>query len=203
MEIISLAIIGLVIVISPGADFIIVLKNSLNAGRSAGMLTTLGIGLAIGVHMSYSLLGIGYLISQNQLFFSVVKYAGAVYLIYLGVNSILTANDAMASVENNEIKVKPAQYLLQGFCCNVLNPKTMLFFISLFSQIISVDGSSNSFALWYGVYIALLHVLWFSIVAVLFTSKALQAQLRKVKKRLNQACGVGLLSFGVMLAIKS
>lgn len=66
MEIISLAIIGLLIVISPGADFVLVLKNSINSGRRAGLLTAFGISLAIGVHISYSMLGIGYLISQSE-----------------------------------------------------------------------------------------------------------------------------------------
>jgi len=203
MEIISLAIIGLLIVISPGADFVLVLKNSINAGRSSGILTACGISLAIGVHISYSLLGISYLISQNELLFTLIKYAGAAYLIYLGVKSILTANDMLEKVEKSSTTTKPSQYLMQGFFCNMLNPKTMLFFISLFSQLISSDPNTNSYALWYGLYIALLHGIWFSLVSVVFTSKRFQGYLITMKKRLNQACGVGLLSFGIVLAMKS
>jgi len=203
MEIISLAIIGLLIVISPGADFVLVLKNSINAGRSSGILTACGISLAIGVHISYSLLGISYLISQNELLFTLIKYAGAAYLIYLGVKSILTANDMLEKVEKSSTTTKPSQYLMQGFFCNMLNPKTMLFFISLFSQLISSEPSTNSYVLWYGLYIALLHGIWFSLVSVIFTSKRFQGYLITMKKRLNQACGVGLLSFGIVLAMKS
>jgi len=203
MEIISLAIVGLLIVISPGADFILVLKNSINSGRSSGILTACGISLAIGVHISYSMLGISYLISQNEMVFTAIKYAGAAYLIYLGVKCILTENDKLEEIESNAITVKPSQYLIQGFICNLLNPKTMLFFISLFSQLISSDDSTNNYVLLYGLYIALLHGIWFSLVSVFFTSKALQKQLVKIKKRLNQASGVGLISFGVLLSIKS
>jgi RhtB (resistance to homoserine/threonine) family protein len=202
MEIISLAIIGLLIVISPGADFVLVLKNSINSGRSSGILTACGISLAIGVHISYSMLGVSYLISQNEVIFTSFKYAGAAYLIYLGIKSILTANDKLEKIESSGITVKPSQYLIQGFICNLLNPKTMLFFISLFSQLISSDHSTNNYVLLYGLYIALLHGIWFSLVSVFFTSKALQKQLIKIKKRLNQACGVGLISFGVLLSIK-
>ena len=202
MEIISLAIIGLLIVISPGADFVLVLKNSINSGRSSGILTACGISLAIGVHISYSMLGVSYLISQNVVVFTSIKYAGAAYLIYLGVKSILTANDKLEKIESKDNTVKPSQYLIQGFICNLLNPKTM-FFISLFSQLISSDHSTNNYVLLYGLYIALLHGIWFSLVSVFFTSKALQKQLIKIKKRLNQACGVGLISFGVLLSIKS
>ncbi len=203
METFSLAIIGLLIVISPGADFVLVLRNSINSGRKQGVLTALGISLAIGVHITYSMLGISYLISQNEILFTSIKYAGAAYLIYLGLKSILTANDQLDKIESNSLTLKPSQYLIQGFFCNMLNPKTMLFFISLFSQLISSDASNNNYVLLYRLYIALLHGVWFSIVAMIFTSKALQMHLLRIKKRLNQACGLGLLSFGVMLAAKS
>ena len=203
MEVISLAIIGLLIVISPGADFVLVLKNSINSGRRAGLLTACGISLAIGVHISYSMLGIGYLISQSETLFTFIKYAGAGYLIYLGVRSIQSANDKMQKIGNNSVEAKPTQYLIQGFLCNMLNPKTMLFFISLFSQLISSDTTTNNYVLLYGLYIAILHGVWFSIVSMIFTSKALQDHLSRIKKRINQACGVGLLSFGVVLVFKS
>lgn len=203
MELVSLAVIGLIIVVSPGADFVLVLKSSISSGRRSGLYTACGISLAIGVHISYSMLGISYIISQNEYIFSLIKYAGAIYLIYLGLKSITTANDKLDKVEGEKANIKPVTYLSQGFLCNVLNPKTMLFFISLFSQLISSDTSENSYALAYGAYIALLHLLWFSLVAVVFTSKHLQGYLLKIKKRLNQACGVGLFCFGIALFAKS
>jgi len=135
--------------------------------------------------------------------FTSIKYAGAAYLIYLGVKSILSANDKLDKIESNSITVKPVQYLMQGFICNLLNPKTMLFFISLFSQLVSSDQSTNNYVLLYGLYIAVLHGIWFSLVSVFFTSIALQKHLIKIKKRLNQACGAGLISFGVLLSVKS
>ena len=78
----------------------------------------------------------------------------------------------------------------------------MLFFISLFSQLISAD-SSNNYALAYGLYIAILHGLWFSLVSIMFTSKSFQNKLIHMKKWINKACGVGLVSFGIILAAKS
>jgi len=203
MEVISLAIIGLLVVISPGADFVLVLKNSINAGRRSGILTACGISLAIGVHISYSMFGISYLISQNEVLFTLIKYAGAAYLVYLGIKSLLNADGKLQKIEGSSKREKPSQYLVQGFLCNMLNPKTMLFFISLFSQLISPDPKTNSLVLLYGLYIALLHGLWFSLVSIFFTSKSLQKQLMKINKRLNQACGIGLVSFGLILAIKS
>jgi len=203
METISLAIIGLLIVISPGADFVLVLKNSINSGRKSGILTACGISLAIGIHISYSMLGLSYLISQNSEMMTWIKYAGAAYLVYLGIKSIITANGNFDNVEKKQITAKPLHYLIQGFLCNLLNPKTMLFFISLFSQLITTSSTTNSYMLFYGLYIAVLHGLWFSLVAIFFTSKVFKNRLSTIKKKLNQACGLGLISFGVILATKS
>lgn len=90
MEFLSLAALGILIVISPGADFVLVLKNSLNQGRQAGIWTAAGVSAAICVHIGYSMLGISYLISQNEVLFNLVRYCGAAYLIYIGVKSIIT-----------------------------------------------------------------------------------------------------------------
>jgi len=201
MEFISLAILGILIVISPGADFVLVLKNSINFGRRAGILTAVGISLAIGVHISYSMFGITYLISQNELAFQTIRYLGAGYLVYLGVKGILSkeqvSNEAEATQEKGQ------RYFVQGFFCNVLNPKTMLFFLSIFSQLITNNSTDNAFALGYGVYMMALHMAWFALVAVLFTSPLLQDWLNKFKQRLIQVCGAGLVLFGSALALKS
>ncbi|MGF1679804.1 LysE family translocator [Photobacterium minamisatsumaniensis] len=203
MELLSLAIFGILIVISPGADFVVVLKNSLNQGRKAGVWTAIGISLAICVHISYSLLGISYLISQNAALFASIKYAGAAYLIFIGIKGLIS-DSAEVELSAGELnKVTAPQFLIQGFLCNVLNPKTMLFFLSIFSQLISPDMDENSTALLYGGYMIIVHALWFSLVAILFTSKALQSPLIRMKKRLNQVCGAGLITFGSLLAIKS
>ncbi|UXA00373.1 LysE family translocator [Vibrio splendidus] len=203
MEWLSLAVLGLLIVISPGADFVLVLKNSVNQGRQAGIWTAVGVSLAICVHICYSMLGISYLISQNKQLFDMIRYAGAAYLIYLGLKGILNADNKLAPLEGTRQSTSVWRYLAQGFLCNVLNPKTMLFFLSIFSQVISPDAANQHVALGYGLYMIVLHGLWFGTVAMLFTSNKLQKHLLRAKKRLNQACGVGLITFGALLAVKS
>ncbi|HAS25753.1 MAG TPA: lysine transporter LysE [Vibrio sp.] len=202
MEWLSLTVLGLLIVISPGADFVLVLKNSVNQGRQAGIWTAIGVSLAICVHISYSMLGISYLISQNEQLFDMIRFAGAAYLIYLGLKGILSADNKLAPMEDTKPNTSVWRYLAQGFLCNVLNPKTMLFFLSIFSQVISPDAENQHVALGYGLYMIVLHGLWFGVVAMLFTSSTLQQHLLRAKKRLNQACGVGLVSFGLALALK-
>lgn len=203
MDIVTLAIVGLLIVISPGADFVLVLKNSLSHGRRAGLLSALGISLAITVHIGYSLLGISYLISHNELLFNLIKYAGATYLVYLGIKGIFAASAQTVITAEQDNSLPGYRYFAQGFLCNVLNPKTMLFFLSIFSQVISEDGASSTQALIYGGYMVVLHGVWFALVATLMTSTALQHKLERVKPLINKACGVGLVSFGAALALKA
>mgnify|MGYP000164773443 CR=1 FL=1 len=205
MEWLSLALLGVLIVISPGADFVLVLKNSINHGRSAGIWTAIGVSCAICIHIAYSTLGISYLISQNEALFSTIRYAGAAYLIYLGVKGLFSSQTSQELVGGESTRQGNRQSFFQGLFCNALNPKTMLFFLSIFSQLISPEASgvSQQHALIYGVYMIGLHGVWFSLVALLFTSNALQARLNRMKTHLNRLCGAGLIAFGSALAFKS
>ncbi|RQW61109.1 LysE family translocator [Vibrio viridaestus] len=206
MELTSYLILGLLIVISPGADFVLVLKNSLSRGRTAGVLTGIGIGMGVCIHITYSILGISHLLSQNMVIFNIIKYAGSAYLIYLGITGIFgskTAFDAKHSIAPKEA-VPLRRYFAQGFLCNMLNPKTMLFFLSVFSQLVSVDGdNSTSFTLLYGVYMSALHIIWFCLVAFLVTSESALAILHNAGHRINQACGFGLIAFGSALSLSN
>ncbi|MCL1127888.1 LysE family translocator [Shewanella surugensis] len=202
MDVISLAVIGLLIVLSPGADLVLMMKNSLNAGRRAGLWTALGISLAIGVHIGYSLLGLSYLLTENLKLFNIIKYLGAAYLIYMGIKNIVTAKTSLAAPQNSKDNLHYFQYLYQGFLCNLLNPKTMLFFISLFSQLVSSSNNSWFFPLSYGAYIAVLHLLWFSSLAILLTYLPFKTRLSLLKTCLNRLCGGALIILGSLLAIR-
>lgn len=201
MEIISLLILGIVIVISPGADFALVLKNSINHGRRSGIYTALGISLAITVHIGYSLMGIGYLISHSPWIFELIRYAGALFLIYLGIKGLISVSTSLTSEKERALTTRRQLYLAQGFLCNVLNPKTMLFFLSIFSQVMSLNNGST-IAPAYGLYIMLLHLLWFTTVALLFTSERLSNTLTRYQSRINNGCAIALIGFGVLLGIK-
>ena len=205
MELISLALLGILIVISPGADFVLVLKNSIGKGRQAGLWTAAGISAAIFVHISYSMLGMSYLISQNEMLFNAIRYAGSGYLIYLGIKGLMTANESLAKIETDTVEKRASRYFLQGFLCNVLNPKTMLFFLSIFSQLVAPDNAdrTHNAQAFYGGYMVALHGIWFCLVAIIFTSASLQSTMQRLKKRLNQACGAGLIAFGSLLAFQS
>lgn len=196
MEVISLVIFGILIVLSPGSDFVLVFKNSSMFGRKAGVVTALGIGLGVCVHISYSVIGISHFISHNPSLFNFVKYAGAGYLIYLGISGLRSTKFRLKAQDSSP-KTQQRTFLIQGFLCNLLNPKTMLFFISIFSQLIESDN--NTFSIGYGVYIAALHCLWFTLLSYLLTSTKARHFLERFGQRINQLCGVGLVGFGASL----
>lgn len=80
--------ISFVAMISPGPDFLIVLRNALGLGRKHGIATALGIGSGLSIHMAYCIMGIGLIISQSIMLFSAIKYIGAAYLLWLGYKSV-------------------------------------------------------------------------------------------------------------------
>ncbi|WP_432452553.1 LysE family translocator [Agarivorans sp. QJM3NY_29] len=199
MEFLSLAVFGFLIVVSPGSDFVLVLKNSMAKGRTAGMLTALGIALSICVHSSYSIFGISHLISQNIFLFNAIKYIGALYLIYLGICGLFASKTQISEQHAKQPHQTAGKYVMQGFLCNLLNPKTMLFFLSVFSQLLTTDNSTLSFVIVYGLYIALLHGIWFSLLSFVVTSKGSSNIFQRFGQRINQLCGAGLVSFGAAL----
>ncbi|MCE0494718.1 LysE family translocator [Vibrio salinus] len=199
MEVISLAIFGLLIVMSPGSDFVLMFKNSAMHGRKAGIITALGIGSGVCIHVTYSVIGISHFISQNIILLSIIKYAGASYLIYLGISGLRTSRLNLTFKKEREITKNHRRFFIQGFICNTLNPKTMLFFLSIFSQLISPDNGNMPFVIAYGSYIIVLHSLWFIVVACLVTSGKANELLKKFGHRVNQTCSVGLIGFGTML----
>ncbi|WED23780.1 LysE family translocator [Vibrio sp. JC009] len=204
MEITSYLILGLLIVLSPGADFVLVFKNSLGGGRKAGLLTGLGIGIGVCIHISYSILGISHLFSQSAFLFNLVKYAGSAYLIYLGITGIFSSRLKFDGENVEKTNRSARKYFAQGFFCNMLNPKTMLFFLSVFSQLVAPGNETNFyFVLSYGLYIALLHIVWFCLLALIITSSQISGIFERFGRRINQVCGAGLVTFGVMLSANS
>lgn len=122
----------------PGPDMVLVLRNTLVGGRRAGLQTSTGVLLGNLVHVTYCLLGIGWLISRSILAFAMLKYAAAAYLIYLGVVS-LRAGDTTLAGAHLEGRQPQRTWFLQGFVSNVLNPKGTLFYLGVFTVVIALE----------------------------------------------------------------
>lgn len=214
-EWIAVITITLLAVISPGPDFAMVTRNSLLLSRRAGLLTALGIGLGVWVHVGYTLVGVGLLIQQSLWLFQTIKLVGAAYLIYLGVQMLRTRAGSMAHNaphhtsdsapstapgSQRALPTSDAAALRSGFLTNVLNPKTTVFIVSLFMQLVQ-PGTSLARQLAYGAFIALAHMLWFGLVAWCFSAGSVRQRLLALRHWIDRVCGCLLIGFGVLLAV--
>jgi threonine/homoserine/homoserine lactone efflux protein len=128
---------ALVMLLVPGPAVLYVVARSVEHGRRAGLISILGIHTATLVHVAAATLGLSAVLASSALAFSVVKYAGAAYLIWLGLKKIF-GRDA-ASADTSLQRADDARLFRDGFIVNLLNPKTALFFLAFLPQFVEVE----------------------------------------------------------------
>ncbi|SCY90119.1 LysE family translocator [Rhizobium sp. NFACC06-2] len=128
----------LVLLLVPGPAVLYIFARSVEQGRSAGLVSILGIHTATLVHVVAAAVGLLALLASSALAFSVVKYAGAAYLIWLGLKKLLGSSD-IPDVEGGLPKRSSMRIFREGFIVNLLNPKTALFFLAFLPQFVEVD----------------------------------------------------------------
>lgn len=186
-------------VLSPGPDFAMVTRNSLVMSRRTGVLTAFGISLGVWVHVAYTLMGVGLLMRQSLVLFGIVKLLGALYLMYVGIQMLRSRPDA-------QLKEKPIQPLSDwgavrmGFLTNALNPKTTIFVVSLFMQVVQ-PTTHLATQLAYGLFISLAHFVWFALVACCFSAPPVRLKLLAIRHWIDRVFGAILVSLGVALAV--
>ncbi|WP_397449775.1 LysE family translocator [Pseudomonas sp. NA-150] len=203
-EFLTVALIHLLAVASPGPDFAVVVRESVTHGRKAGTYTAMGVGTAIFLHVGYSLLGIGLIVSQSVVLFNALKWAAAAYLLYIGFKAIrakpASASAAPVNLPVGERTARGA--FTSGFVTNGLNPKATLFFLSLFTVVINPQTPLLVQA-GYGVYLALATGVWFCLVARLFSQERVRASFARMGHWFDRAMGAVLIALGVKLAFTS
>ncbi|WP_111495574.1 LysE family translocator [Marinobacter bohaiensis] len=202
VELVAVATITLLAVMSPGPDFAFVVRQCLMRGPRAGYLGAVGIGLGIALHVSYTLLGFGLLMAQHAWLIEVIRYLGAAYLIWLGLGAFLPSRgqgDPVETVEDSQRRSGDAWLLWQGVLCNALNPKAMLFIVALFSQVVS-SSTALSVQVGYGLFIALAHVAWFALLTRLVATRGMQRRLQSFGRVLDKVVGACLVGLGIRMA---
>lgn len=199
IEFCTVIIIHIIAVSIPGPDFAMVSKNSLLYSKKAGIYTSLGIALSLIVHITYSLIGIGLIIAQSIILFSVIKYLGAAYIIYIGIKSLLAKKEQLVkSSETNKKQISNFTALRMGFLSNVLNPKVTLLFLSLFTQVINPE-TPLLIQLLYGVEIITMTFVWFYLVAIFFSQARIKAKFSGIQYYLEKGFGVILTALGIKI----
>lgn len=195
----SIALVVLLAAASPGPDFALVLKNSLTHSRRSGCMTALGIATAVLVHISYLVLGLDVLIKKFPWIFQIVQYLGAIYLVYLGIK-IFRAPVQVPDLNSVRVGTQYSlkQSFLEGFLCNLLNPKAALFFMALFAGILD-QKPNNTELLFYVAEIFLLVNIWFCGLSCAITHKAVLKKLFGLEKQINQLLGVVLVIVAILI----
>lgn len=194
--------IHLLAVMSPGPDFAMVMRNSLVYSRRTGILAAAGLSLGIALHVTYSLLGIGLIISRSILLFNTIKWVGALYLIYIGIKSLKT--QPVQENENNDHAIKrdltTAQAVRMGFLTNAMNPKATLFFLALFTTVVN-PATQVGFKVLYGVEMVVATFFWFSFVAIVLSHNRVSRIFSRIKHHIEKGFGAILILLGVKVAL--
>jgi threonine/homoserine/homoserine lactone efflux protein len=201
-EFFTIVIAHLLAVTSPGPDFAVVMRQSVRCGTRSGIWTSLGVGSAILLHVSYCLLGVAFLLSQSPALFNAMKLLAAVYLFHLGVQSIRAS--FVRPVIDGEATLEPALSAAGafglGFVTNGLNPKATLFFLALFTAVID-PNTPTSIQVIYGLYLAGATFLWFAFLSLILGIPRVRVFILRMGAWLERAMGAILILISLKLAL--
>lgn len=194
-QLLAFAGVALVLSLSPGPDMALVLRNTLRGGRSAGFRTVGGIAVGLLVWATMSALGVAAVLTASATVFTVLKLAGAVYLVYLGVQSLRALRRGDERIETPKAAGSPFR---QGLVTNLLNPKLAVLFTTLLPQFISHGDPAAKSALLAAVFLAI-GLTWLVIYTLIVGAVARSRRFRVVSEAIT---GVVLIALGARLAIE-
>jgi len=212
-RLIAFAGLALVLVLTPGANIMLVIRSAVSGGPRAGIAAALGIALGHFVHASASALGLSLLLRTSDVAFTVMKVVGAAYLAYLGVRSFIAVWHGRArtfdAVEGEEAEItsdsapsrRSRRFLLDGLLCNVLNPKVALFYLALLPQFIAPGEPVLARSLLLAAIHACISVSWQSVLSLALGRIRPWLGRPAVYRTLEALTGSLLLGFGVRLAL--
>jgi RhtB (resistance to homoserine/threonine) family protein len=203
IELISLMAIFSFAIVSPGADLAMVMRQALVHGRRQAIITSFGIGTALMFHVSYTILGLGLIISQSVYLFNIVKWLGVAYLIYIGVKALKAGRtEITVSAEaqgETPRKQSAAKAFMLGFAANALNPKAVFFFLSIFSTVVGAH-TPMAIKFGYGTVMATCLIIWFVGVSAFMTTPRMRAAFSRASKWIDRTSGVVFIALGIKLA---
>ena len=179
---------------SPGPSLAIVIRNNVNFNRLAGILTSIGHGLGIGVYATLAVLGLGLILQTNQTIFIIIQIIGLILLFLFGMMFVFQKN----TQDRKEEKQNQLNSFLQGFTIAIINPKILIWFTAVYSQFIVIDASFyfNTILV---LTASLIDAIWYIIVSILVTGYGLKNLLIKKKLIIQKTTGIVLIIISLML----
>lgn len=195
---------GILLNLTPGSDTMYILGRSISQGKKAGLFSALGISSGALIHTIFAALGLSMILTQSATAFNIVKYLGAIYLIYLGIKAITSKENRGFELKDDIKLISNRRIYLSGILTNVLNPKVALFFLAFLPQFIDPNyaNSTISFII-LGLAFVTTGTIWCLILA-LFSAK-LTSRIKenyKLKGWLDKFTGVVFIFLGIRLALQ-
>jgi threonine/homoserine/homoserine lactone efflux protein len=196
---------SLILIMIPGPDQALITRNALARGRTSGLLTMAGGALGLGVHGCAAALGISAVLAASATAFTVLKLAGAAYLVWMAISTLRAARRTVREnrTETQNSGMAPQQHRLrwirQGFASNALNPKIALFFVTFLPQFMPDHRATLAQAFLLCSVFALLYLAWFSTYVLLVDRIGGVLRRPRVRARIEQVTGVLLIGFALRL----
>ncbi|MBD1381136.1 LysE family translocator [Metabacillus arenae] len=193
------------LIILPGPDTAIATKNVLTAGKMGGLKTVIGTCCAICIHTLAAVVGLSAIIVKSAFLFSIIKYVGAIYLVYLGCRALWSIKgkepEPASEISENQNGTN-VSYFRQGFLTNLLNPKVAVFFLTFLPQFVNQQSDPFGPFLLMGLIYTVLTALWFFLY--LFLIHQISAFMKKssTQKMIQGITGFVLIGFGIKLAME-
>ena len=179
---------------SPGPSLAVVIRNNINYNRLAGIMTSIGHGLGIGVYATLAVLGLGFLLQTNQTLFLLIQILGLIFLFFLGLLFIFQKqSEEKINSDQNQLNS-----FLQGFLVAIINPKIMIWFTAIYSQFISIEASVT-FNLILILTASSIDAIWYIIVSIIITGYGVKNFLINKKTLIQKITGSILLIISLSL----
>lgn len=202
--ILAFAAMTALLVMSPGPNGVLIARTVPTSGRAAGFANIAGFVVAFFFHGTFAIFGLSVLLLQSALLFSIVKFAGAAYLIWIGVKAL---RDAWRDKISAALAVAPARNrrtllnaFREGFLTNLLNPKVAMFYLAAFPQFIPAGTTSVSAAYLLVCVHAMINISWFAPMVLLFDRLSRAARSGRFQRWIKGLTGAVFIGFGLKLA---
>ncbi|MEW6990254.1 LysE family translocator [Colwelliaceae bacterium 6441] len=196
----SLALICAMGALSPGPSLAVVVKNTLFGGPKQGYATAISHGCGVALYAALTALGIGVVIVQSPILFSIIQYAGAAFLVYLGIKALLSKKQSV-EIGPTEAEKQTTQQAINGwrdgFLIAFLNPKLAIFFLALFSQFVDANASMEQKLIMVST-VGIIDTLWYLLVAFMFSRGPVLEKLKRNSHIIDKMTG----SFLILLAAR-
>ena len=183
---------------SPGPSMVVVINNAIFKNRLNGILTSIGHGIGIGIYALFAVLGIALIIKTNLYVFNVIKFLSVIFLVYLGVNLMIT--DDKLEFDGKDINSGFTSFL-QGLSISLLNPKIFIWFVAIYSQFMSVDNDMifNTILI---LTASIIDAIWYVILTLLVTTNIALDFIKDKSVLLQKFVGSVFIIIGALLLIE-